>query len=71
METITTSIVLNSDPTTNLLAALPALLMTVLAVASSLMDAFFPASRRRQIGLFVGLSLFGIALVALIVPPPS
>lgn len=71
METLTTSIVLNSDPTTNLLAALPAILMTALAVASGLMDAFFPASRRRQIGLIVGLSLFGVALIALLVPPPS
>ncbi len=71
MENITTSIILNSDPITNLLAALPAILLTVLAVAGGLMDAFFPASRRREIGLIVGLSLFGIALVALLVPPPS
>jgi len=55
---------------TSLLAILPEILLTLLAVTALVMDAIWPASRRRQIGIICGVSMFGIVLVLLIFSAP-
>lgn len=65
------NIVLNSDSATSLLAMLPAILLTVLAMTVGILDIFWKASRRREIGIVSAVSLFGIALVSLVVTPPA
>ncbi len=55
---------------TNLLAILPEILLTLLAVVVLALDAIWPASRRRQIGIIAGVSMFGIVLVLLIFSAP-
>lgn len=64
-------IVVNTDVAINILAVLPAILLTILGVAVGLLDIFWSASRRREIGMITAVSLFGIALVALVIPPPA
>jgi NADH-quinone oxidoreductase subunit N len=64
-------IVVNTDVAINVLAVLPAILLTILGVTVGLLDIFWSASRRREIGMITAISLFGIALVALLVPPPA
>ncbi|HRE47146.1 MAG TPA: NADH-quinone oxidoreductase subunit N [Aggregatilineales bacterium] len=65
------NVVVNSDGAMNLLAMLPALLLTVLGMTVGLLDAFWKASRRREIGLITAVSLFGIALVSFLIQPPA
>ncbi|GAB4569310.1 MAG: NADH-quinone oxidoreductase subunit N [Anaerolineae bacterium] len=55
---------------TSLLAILPEILLTILAVAVLALDMWWPASRRRQIGVIAGVSMLGIALVLLIFSAP-
>ncbi|MCC7208936.1 MAG: NADH-quinone oxidoreductase subunit N, partial [Anaerolineae bacterium] len=64
-------IIVNGDPATNLLAMLPAILVTVLGAAVALLDIFLPASRRREIGITTAVSLMGIAIVSILVQPPA
>jgi NADH-quinone oxidoreductase subunit N len=64
------NIVVNTDITTNILAIAPGILLAILAMAVGLLDVFWPASRRRELGLVTAVSLFAIALVSLIIQPP-
>jgi NADH-quinone oxidoreductase subunit N len=65
------NIVVNTDLTTNLLAVAPAILLAVLAMVIGLLDVFWPASRRRELGIITAVCLFSIALVSLIIQPPA
>jgi len=65
------NIVVNTDTTANILAILPEILVTVLAVTVLLMDAFWPVSRRRDIGGVAAVGMFVIAGVALLIPVPN
>src|SRR5579859_1537106 len=60
--------VVNADATINVLALLPEILLTILAALVVLLDVFFPASRRRAIGLIAAFGLFIIAAVAFFLP---
>jgi NADH-quinone oxidoreductase subunit N len=71
VESTVINIAVNTDGTQNLVALLPILLLGVLSMAVGLLDAFSPASRRRDIGALTGLCLFGIAIVALFVTPSA
>jgi len=70
VDSVLTNVVVNSDPGVNLLAMVPALLLTGLAMAAGLLEVFWPASRRRDIGFIAGVSLLGIALLTAIIQPP-
>jgi len=61
----------NADASANLLAMTPAILLVILAMAVGLLEVFWPASRRRDIGLVTALGMFGIAFIALIIPSPA
>jgi NADH-quinone oxidoreductase subunit N len=65
------NIVLNTDTATNVLAVLPEILVTILAVSVVLLDAFWPESRRRDIGTIAAVGLFVIAAITLGFTPPS
>jgi NADH-quinone oxidoreductase subunit N len=54
----------------SLLAILPEILLTILAVAVLVLDILWPASRRRQIGIIAAVGMIGIILAMLIVAPP-
>lgn len=63
------NLTLNTDATANLLAILPAILLTILAAAVVILDVIWPESRRREIGIISAISLGGIALVTLLIQP--
>src|SRR5579859_2083057 len=65
------TIVPNTDGLANLIAVLPELLLTLLAVSVVLLDAFWPESRRRQLGYITAFGAFGIAAVTLLLTPPG
>ncbi len=54
----------------SLLAILPELLMTVLAVVILALDLTWPGSRRREIGIISGIVLFSIAVIGLVFSAP-
>jgi NADH-quinone oxidoreductase subunit N len=64
------SIVVNLDPGTNILGVLPAILLAVLSMSVGLLDVFWPASRRRDIGIITAIGMFAIAAVTLVIAPP-
>ncbi len=53
----------------SLLAILPEILLTILAVAVLALDAVWPESRRQQIGVIAAIAMAGIVLVMLIFAP--
>ena len=65
------NIVPNTDTFSNLLAVLPEILLTILAVVVILLDAFSPESRRRQVGYVAAFGMFAIAAVTVLIAPPS
>ncbi|MHB8751456.1 MAG: NADH-quinone oxidoreductase subunit N, partial [Aggregatilineales bacterium] len=65
------TIVPNTDGLANVVAVLPELLLTVLAVAIVLLDAFWPESRRRQLGYIAAFGAFAVAAVTLLLTPPG
>jgi len=58
------------DWAASLLAILPEILLTILAVVVLALDAIWPESRRRKLGVITALALFGIALIMLIFSAP-
>ncbi len=54
----------------SLLAILPEILLTILAVAALILDVVWPSSRRRDIGVIAAVAMMGIILVMLIAAPP-
>lgn len=62
---------LNMDTITNLLAIAPAGLLTLLIGVVIVLDIFWPESRRRDIGVIAAICLFFIAVVSLLIQPPS
>ncbi|GAB4544570.1 MAG: NADH-quinone oxidoreductase subunit N [Anaerolineae bacterium] len=71
MDALSNVITLNTDAGANFLAVLPSLLLTLLAVTLGLMDAFRPASKRREIGIVAGSVMLGIALLTAFIQPPT
>jgi NADH-quinone oxidoreductase subunit N len=65
------NLVINADSAANVLAILPEILLTALAAVVILLDVFWPASRRREIGLLAAIGLAGIALIAWLIPVPA
>jgi NADH-quinone oxidoreductase subunit N len=54
----------------SLLAILPEILLTILAVAVLVLDAVWPESRRRQIGVIAAVAMLGVVLAGLIFSAP-
>ena len=54
----------------SLLAILPEILLTILAVVALILDVVWPSSRRRDIGVIAAVAMVGIILVMLIAAPP-
>ncbi|MBN1964890.1 MAG: NADH-quinone oxidoreductase subunit N [Anaerolineae bacterium] len=59
------------DWAASLLAILPEILLTVLAVLILVLDLVWPVSRRREIGVITAVLMFGIVLVTLVFGVPS
>lgn len=59
------------DWAASLLAILPEILLTVLVVALLILDAVWPESRRRQIGIIGGIAILGILAVTLVFSVPQ
>jgi NADH-quinone oxidoreductase subunit N len=58
------------DLATNLLAILPEILLTILAIGVLILDAAWPESRRRTIGIIAAVAMLGIIAVMLIFSAP-
>ncbi len=58
------------DWTASLLAILPEILLTMLAVGILILDALWPESRRRQLGVISGIAILGILAATLIFVAP-
>ncbi len=58
----------NQDLVQNLLAIVPEILMTALALAVIYLDLYLPASRRQAVGYVAGVGLLIIAGIALLIP---
>ena len=54
----------------SLLAILPEILLTILVVAVLVLDAIWPESRRREIGIIAGIALLGIMAATLVFSTP-
>ena len=54
----------------SLLAILPEILLTILVVAVLVLDALWPESRRREIGIIAGIALLGIMAATLVFSTP-
>lgn len=64
-------IVLNTRIQHNVLAILPEIIVTVLAVTVVLLDVIWPKSRRRELGLISAVGLAVTAVITLFITPPE
>ncbi|MBN2470317.1 MAG: hypothetical protein JXN59_06280, partial [Anaerolineae bacterium] len=55
---------------TSLLAILPEILLTILAVVVLVFDMVWPSSQRRQIGTIAGIAMIGIVIILLVFSAP-
>ena len=61
----------NDDLATNLLAVVPEILLTLVALVVIFVDLYVPADRRRITGYIAGYGLFGVALFTWLLVPAS